>query len=500
MDKLIGLSIVIPCYNEQDRLTKTTKSLIEAADRLDINYEIILVNDWSQDDTHNIMKKLANIYKQVIVISYETNKWKWYAVKQWVQKSQWDYYLIMDADLATDLEALQTFWSNRKTSDCIIWNRKNSQNKRTFFRNSVGLLSHGIITSTLGLKLEDTQCGFKLLSAKTKQVWKDMESERRWFDFELLYILQKRGYTIKELDVKRFDMSGSKVTITSYITTFIELNKMAHRYHIKTLDRAHQVILTSFVILGFVLYGLSNASYTVWWKWSGSSVVGVASKVVFRWSTISLPVGTSSKKTYLPTIRDYCPKGDYSASYYDWVCNDQWIKPTSAVIAPVKAWVYKDAEFESYKTTLSDIKKTSLLQKSVYKMLDYGLINWIDNNWVLYGPEEQITYGALYKIYSRLSKLTFYTSPTDPNRATKYYRAGMTISLWDGIDTSKWIDDQVSRKELLSVTKNLYLALGKSTEGNVLQLPLKKYPTRGDLAIFLNTIIWNLEDTNAFSI
>ena len=498
MNKLIDLSIVIPCYNEQDRLAETTRHLVEEANKLNINYEIIFVNDGSQDDTHSVMKKLANIYGEISIVSYGTNKWKGYAVKQWVQTSQWDYYLIMDADLATDISALKIFWDKRTTSDCIIGNRRNPRNKRTFLRDATGLASHGLVRVTLGLKLEDTQCGFKLLSARTKQIWKDVHSERRGFDFELLYILQKKWYSIKEIAVKRIDMSGSKVTVASYITTFVELNKMAHRHHIKTLDRVHQVILTSFVILWIVVYGLSNA-YTVWWRWSGTASFGVATTTTFRWSATSFPVVVAWKTVYIPVTRDYCPRWDYSPSYYDGLCNDQWITTSSPVVVPTSTWAYKDGNFQSYKKSFSDIQSITL-QKSVYKMLDYGLINWIDNNGVVYGPEEKITYWALYKIYSRLAKLTFYTSSSDLNRATKYYRAGMTISLWDGVDVSKWVDDLVSRKELLNATHNLYLTLGKSVQGNLLKLPFKKYPTRWDLAIFLNTIISDLEKSNAFSI
>jgi dolichyl-phosphate beta-glucosyltransferase len=113
----------------------------------------------------------------------------------------------MDADLATDISELKKFWSKREQADCVIGNRNNEHNKRDVMRNIAGGLSHGLVNTVLNLKLKDTQCGFKLLSAKTKNMWSQVHSERRGFDFELLYLLQKNGYSIKEIDVKRNDVA-----------------------------------------------------------------------------------------------------------------------------------------------------------------------------------------------------------------------------------------------------------------------------------------------------
>lgn len=113
----------------------------------------------------------------------------------------------MDADLATDISELKKFWNKRTTADCLIGNRKNEHNKRNVVRDIAGGISHGLVNTVLNLKLKDTQCGFKLLSSKTKNMWSHVHSERRGFDFELLYLLQKNGYSIKEINVKRNDVA-----------------------------------------------------------------------------------------------------------------------------------------------------------------------------------------------------------------------------------------------------------------------------------------------------
>ena len=81
MAKSISLSIIIPCYNEQDRLSYTIDQLIEAANKLRIIYQIVLVNDGSQDQTYKEMKRLSSLYSQITIISYTVNQGKGYAVK-----------------------------------------------------------------------------------------------------------------------------------------------------------------------------------------------------------------------------------------------------------------------------------------------------------------------------------------------------------------------------------------------------------------------------------
>jgi len=223
MDNSIDLSIIIPCYNEAERLSHTVKETVTAALDLNINYEILLVNDWSRDTTHNVMLSLSKQYLTIKVFSYFINRGKWYAVRYWVEHSKGSYYLIMDADLATDISALKKIWSIRETSDCIIGNRKSDETKMSFFRSLAGLIAHFIITKTLDLHVQDTQCGFKLLSASTKPVWSSMYIERRGFDFELLYLLWSHHFSIKEIPVKWTAIEWSKVTVFSYFSTLKEL-------------------------------------------------------------------------------------------------------------------------------------------------------------------------------------------------------------------------------------------------------------------------------------
>ena len=70
------LSIIVPCYNEEQRIAHTISKLLPAIDKLKISYEIIIVNDGSIDNTHTIIKDLSVDNSNIKVLSYHSNKGK----------------------------------------------------------------------------------------------------------------------------------------------------------------------------------------------------------------------------------------------------------------------------------------------------------------------------------------------------------------------------------------------------------------------------------------
>jgi len=102
------LSIIIPIYNEEKTIIQCLNEVINVCEDklrniLDIDYEIIISNDWSTDKS---IMYIENFFKNkntnFLIINNGINKWKWYAVKQWIKKSEGDFIIIQDADLEYD--------------------------------------------------------------------------------------------------------------------------------------------------------------------------------------------------------------------------------------------------------------------------------------------------------------------------------------------------------------------------------------------------------------
>ena len=96
------LSIVIPCYNESKDIASNIEKVKNYLLEKKIEHELIIVNDGSKDNTKEVIESIPNI----TALSYEKNRGKGGAVKYGIEHANGDVVLFMDADLSTDLEAI----------------------------------------------------------------------------------------------------------------------------------------------------------------------------------------------------------------------------------------------------------------------------------------------------------------------------------------------------------------------------------------------------------
>ena len=103
MDYKYEFSIIIPAYNEKNRILKTLNSIYEYFQNE--NFEIIIVDDGSNDNTTSFIEnKKESIGENIKIISYQPNKGKGYAVKKGIEKAQGKFILFTDADNSTPIE------------------------------------------------------------------------------------------------------------------------------------------------------------------------------------------------------------------------------------------------------------------------------------------------------------------------------------------------------------------------------------------------------------
>ena len=99
MTKKDCISIVVPCYNEQEALPLFYDETLKVLAKMDVDYEILLVNDGSKDDTLKIMKDLANKNEKVIYVSFSRNFGKEAAMYAGIKNAKGNYVVYMDADM-----------------------------------------------------------------------------------------------------------------------------------------------------------------------------------------------------------------------------------------------------------------------------------------------------------------------------------------------------------------------------------------------------------------
>lgn len=226
------LSVIIPAYNEEKRLPETLKKVRDYLQKQEYEYEVIVVDDGSSDQTknivNNIVSPLSGGWKDLQILSYQPNKGKGYAVKMGMLAAKGDWRLLMDADNSTDLSQIEKLLPFKNKFDVIIGSRYLNKDsikiKQPLMRRMVSRFGNLLIRITLGIKSVDTQCGFKLFSSKaTGEIFPKQMIDRWGFDMEILAIAIRKGYKIKEVAVDWYDAVGSQVKNSAAVKTLKEL-------------------------------------------------------------------------------------------------------------------------------------------------------------------------------------------------------------------------------------------------------------------------------------
>src|SRR5262245_43909518 len=214
---LRDLSIVIPAYNEENRLGKTLRQNVDYLSQLNISWEIIIVDDGSYDQTAMIAQEFVNHQVGLVrLLRLARNRGKGAAVQLGVMNAVGRYILVSDADNATPIEEAGRFWAKAKEDEILIGSRyvesANIVEKQSKWRIRIGRLGNVLIRLFLIDGIADTQCGFKLFPAAiAKDLFSKQRVERWGFDMEILSIAQGLGIPIREMGITWRDVPGSRL-------------------------------------------------------------------------------------------------------------------------------------------------------------------------------------------------------------------------------------------------------------------------------------------------
>lgn len=227
------LSVIIPAYDEAKRIGGTLDLIDSYLTKQDYDYEIIVVDDGSKDKTGEVVKNRQSKIKNLKLLDNQKNHGKGWVVKQGMLEARGEYRLFTDADNSTSIEQIEKFWPYTKQGyDVVIGSIEATgaqiNEHAQWYRRMLGHFSKYLIRIVAGLwSIHDTQRGFKLFSAKSAQdIFSKARIDRFGFDVEALALAQKFHYTIKELPVIWNNPGESKVSLKSYIATFVDLTRI----------------------------------------------------------------------------------------------------------------------------------------------------------------------------------------------------------------------------------------------------------------------------------
>ncbi|MBR6403319.1 MAG: glycosyltransferase [Eubacterium sp.] len=225
------LTIVMPCYNEGERIYRNIIETITQVEKFCKSFRIIVVNDGSDDESDQEILRAMQQDKRVGRITYKPNRGKGYAVKRGMLAAKSEYVAFLDADLELPPHLLEDFLKvaegeektgDSKGFDIVIGSKMHpdSQVEYPALRKIMSLGYYWFLKILFGLKLKDTQTGIKLFKTDSIQpILKLMKTGRFSFDIEMLAIASKMGLRIKEMPVvvnfSRNKDNKSKISISS---------------------------------------------------------------------------------------------------------------------------------------------------------------------------------------------------------------------------------------------------------------------------------------------
>ena len=209
------LSVFFPCYNEEKNITTTVNKAVKVLENTAKEWEILLIDDGSKDNTPQILKKISQTNKNITVITHNPNRGYGAALKSGLYNSKYPWITFTDSDGQFDFSEIKKLIKKQKATqaDLVIGFYKGR--KVAFYRILGSKLWQFAVFFLFGLRVKDIDCGFKLIRKKVIDEIPKLESERGPFiSSELLIKAKKSGFKIIEIGVSHFSRTEGEATGT----------------------------------------------------------------------------------------------------------------------------------------------------------------------------------------------------------------------------------------------------------------------------------------------
>ena len=228
MDRLEGLSLFFPAYNEEGNIKNTVEKAIPILKNIASKYELLIVDDGSKDKTGEIADKLAEEYSFIQVIHHCSNQGYGEALKSGFYNSKYQWIVFIDSDGQFDFSEVTKLIEKSGEADIVAGYRINRQD--SLMRKLFGFGWTLLARLLLGIKVRDVDCAFKLVKKKVIDTIPKLQSTRGgMISPELLGRARKAGFKIVEVGVHHYPRKEGKQTganLKVIFKSFVDLGKL----------------------------------------------------------------------------------------------------------------------------------------------------------------------------------------------------------------------------------------------------------------------------------
>jgi len=226
---MVSISVFFPCYNEQENVGRTVEKALEVLERLNADFEVIIVDDGSSDGTGQIADEIAGRDGRVKVVHHEGNLGYGAALQSGFKAATKEFVFYTDGDGQFDINEMPSLLALMERYDIVSCYRLNRQD--SLIRKINGWCWTRLVCLTFGLKIRDIDCAFKLYK---REIFDKIEllSTGALINAEILARAARKGYRITQKGVHHYPRTTGKQTganLRVILRAFKELFKLQRR-------------------------------------------------------------------------------------------------------------------------------------------------------------------------------------------------------------------------------------------------------------------------------
>jgi glycosyltransferase involved in cell wall biosynthesis len=220
----LGVSVVIPVYNEQDSIAVTIEAIDQVLQGTDITYEIIAVDDGSTDNTPQLLSELRSRYPHLVTCGHETNLGYGAALKAGISRSAFERVLIIDADQTYPVEKIPLLLQWAGEFDMVVGSRDGANVQIPWVRRPAKFFLNRLAQLLSGRRIPDLNSGFRVFRKEIARKFAHMLPDGFSFTSTLTLIALHEGYTLHYIPISYFKRNGkSKIKPLRDTLNFLEL-------------------------------------------------------------------------------------------------------------------------------------------------------------------------------------------------------------------------------------------------------------------------------------
>jgi dolichyl-phosphate beta-glucosyltransferase len=243
------MSVVVPAYNEEAGIARAIEALRARLDGYERPYEIIVVDNGSQDRTVEVVEAVAD-GERVRLLRNEVNRGKGFSVRRGMLDARGELRLLCDADCGPSLASLPQMLTAMENADVVAGSRSAAgaqvDRQQPLRRRLVGWPFIALTRTLLREPTKDVYCGFKLWRRNAAEAVFSRQRLTGWvFDAEVLALARGLGFRVTEVGVEWADRRGSKLSIRQVLLPAVRELLDARRNVRAQLHSAQRPVSTS---------------------------------------------------------------------------------------------------------------------------------------------------------------------------------------------------------------------------------------------------------------